>query len=137
VAIDANVLIYLLEDDPDLGDRAQALLDAIADGGLEGRMSAVALTEVLVGPARSGDTAGFESLADEIRSLPLMVIPIDARTAEDAAWIRGQAGLDLADSIHVAAARASGATALVTNDRRIRSRPQLEVVYLDELEPTA
>ena len=31
-------------------------------------------------------------------------------------------------------ARAAGATAFVTNDRRIKSRPGLEVLYLDDLE---
>ena len=39
----------------------------------------------------------------------------------------------MADAIHVASARAAGATALITNDRRIRARTGLEVLYLDDL----
>ena len=31
------------------------------------------------------------------------------------------------------AARAAGATAFITNDRRIKSRPNLDVFYLDDL----
>ena len=54
--------------------------------------------------------------------------------AEDAAWIRGHSRLGLADAIHVAAARATGATAFITNDRRIKPRPNLDVFYLDDLE---
>jgi hypothetical protein len=36
----------------------------------------------------------------------------------------------------LACARAAGATAFITNDRRIRGSAKLEVVYLDELEPS-
>ena len=54
--------------------------------------------------------------------------------SEKAAWLRGQGQLDLADAIHVAGARVAGATAFITNDRRIKSRPNLDVFYLDELE---
>lgn len=39
----------------------------------------------------------------------------------------------MGDAIHLATARAAGATALVTNDRRIRSVPRLEVIYLDDI----
>ena len=39
----------------------------------------------------------------------------------------------MADAIHVATARAGGATAPITNDRRIRSRPNLAAFYLDDL----
>ena len=60
--------------------------------------------------------------------------PITQMIAEDAAWLRGQGQLDLADAIHVAAARTTGATAFITNDRRIKSRPNLDVFYLDDLE---
>jgi predicted nucleic acid-binding protein len=42
--------------------------------------------------------------------------------------------MSLADAIHMASARAAGATAFVTNDRRVRGSAKLEVVYLDELE---
>ncbi len=40
----------------------------------------------------------------------------------------------LADAMHLASARAAGATAFVTNDRRIRGSSKLEVIYLDDLE---
>jgi len=52
---------------------------------------------------------------------------------QDAAWISGRTGAGLPDAVHLACARAAGATAFLTNDRRIRSRPTLEVVYLDDL----
>jgi predicted nucleic acid-binding protein len=40
----------------------------------------------------------------------------------------------MTDAIHLASARSAGATAFVTNDRRIKPLPQLDVIYLDELD---
>jgi predicted nucleic acid-binding protein len=42
--------------------------------------------------------------------------------------------MSLADAVHLATARAAGATAFVTNDRRIRGSTKLAVVYLDDLD---
>jgi predicted nucleic acid-binding protein len=134
VALDANVVIYLLENVEPGASRAAAIVDAIESGEVRGSMSTVAQTEILVGPARSADPMIFELAAQELRELRVAKNPLTARIAEDAAWVRGQTGLRLPDAVHLATARASGATALVTNDRRIRSRPGLDVYYLDDLE---
>jgi predicted nucleic acid-binding protein len=134
VALDANVLIYVLEGSEEFGARAQAVVDALDDGVLAASMATVGQVEILAGPARVGDAAIFERTADEMRSLGLTPVQLTTAVAEDAAWLRGQGGLDLADAIHVASARATGATAFITNDRRIRARTGLEVLYLDDLE---
>lgn len=133
IAIDSNVLIYLTEGDANRAEVAAVIVDAISDGRTEGVLSSAGLSEVLVGPARSGDGAAFERLAATIRDLGFRVAALDAAAAEDAAWIRGRSGLSLPDAMHVACARAAGATAFVTNDRKIASRPGLEVLYLDDL----
>lgn len=133
IALDSNVLIYLLETAGPLADTAAAIVDALEAGEIEGVMSAVGLLEILVGPANSGDAAAFEHTADAIRDLRLRIVPLDGRTAEDAAWIRGSLGIGVEDAAHLVSARNAGATAFVTNDRRIRSIPRLEVVYLVDL----
>jgi predicted nucleic acid-binding protein len=134
VALDANVLIYVLEGSEEFGARARAVVDAVDDGLLSASMATVGQVEILAGPARIGDAGLFERTADEIRSLGITLVPLTSTVAEDAAWLRGQGGLDLADAIHVAGARAAGATALITNDRRIRPRPSLDVLYLDDMD---
>jgi predicted nucleic acid-binding protein len=133
VALDANVLIYVLEGSEAFGAQARAVIDAIDGGVLTASMATVGQVEILAGPARVGDSAVFERTADELRSLGLRLVPLTAAVAEDAAWLRGQGGLDLADAIHVASARAAGATALITNDRRIQARAGLEILYLDDM----
>jgi predicted nucleic acid-binding protein len=132
IGIDADVLIYLLDGAQPRARLAGAVIDAVEAGTFAGSMSALALTEVLVGPARAGDAARFEQTAFELRDLELVVVPVSVEIAEHAAWLRGRETLQVADAIHVAATQ-SVASAFVTNDRRIRSLPGLEVVYLDDL----
>ena len=134
VGIDSNVLIYLLEQPGPLGDRAGSLLDAIAAGEAEGIMATLALTEACAGPAQAGDPALVERYADELTSLEnVRLIPLSAELAVDAAAMRGSTSIGMADAIHIATARNGGATAFVTNDRRIKPTPSLEILYLDEL----
>jgi len=133
VALDSNVLIYLAEDFEGRGQVAGRVVAALIELDVEMVLATVGLSEVLAGPAQSNDVIGFESLADELRELGLRLVPLDASIAEDAAWLRSRARFDLIDAIHVASARAAGATLFLTNDRGIPPLPQLEVVYLDDL----
>jgi predicted nucleic acid-binding protein len=132
IAIDSNVLIYLLENPGPLAEAAAELLDGIEAGALSGVMASIATVEILTGPARAGDGPGFESATETLRDLPVRVVALDVAIAEDAAWVRGTASIGLEDAVHLATARSAGATAFVTNDRRVRSIPRLEIVYLDE-----
>ncbi len=134
IALDSNVLIYLLDSTGMEADRASEILDAIEAETVGATMATIGLTEVLTGPARDGDGARFELLATELRSIRnLRFVELRHEIAVDAAWLHGAGGLGLEDAVHVATARASGATALVTNDRRIRSQKGLEMVYLSDL----
>ena len=133
VALDSNVLIYLVEGHNPHAESARRLINELEAAEVEIVFATIGLTEVLAGPARSGVVIVFERLVGELRSFGLRLIPLNADIAEDAAWLRGRARLDLIDAIHVASARAAGATLFVTNDRGISSTAQLEVVYLDDL----
>ena len=133
IGLDSNILIYLLETSGPLADAAARIVDAIEAGTTEAVLSTIGLIEILAGPARAGDAAAFELTADALRDLLIRVVSLDRATAEDAAWIRGSLGIGLEDAVHLASARNAGATVFVTNDRRLRSIPRLEVVYLDDL----
>lgn len=134
IAIDANVFIYLFEGDGDLVRAAASLLDAISDGRSTGIAASIVLSEVIVGPVRADEETMAERYVDAIRSIDhLDIVPATAEIAADAGFIRGRKGLTLADAIHVATARAAGASVLVTNDRRLRSTPKLAVVQLSDL----
>lgn len=137
VGLDSNVLIYLIESVEPWHWVAGELINAIEAGACKGSLSALALAEVLSGPARAGDLPHVERSDAEIRGMVgVKITTMGPDIAGDAAVIRGVRGMSLADAIHVASARAAGATAFITNDRRIRGSTKLEVVYLDDLEPS-
>lgn len=134
IAFDANVFIYLFEGTGPLARAAASVLDAVSGGRSTGLAATIVLSEVVVGPARAGDETMAERYIDAIRSIEhLHVVPVTAEIAADAGFVRGRGGLTLADALHVATARAAGASVLVTNDRRIRPLPQLDVVLLADL----
>jgi predicted nucleic acid-binding protein len=136
IGLDSNLFIYLADDVQPWADRAAELVTAIEAGHTGGVLSAIGLTEVLSGPSRDGDLGRLERTNDEIRAIPgLRIVPVGPEIAADAAVIRGLRGLTLPDAIHLATARATGATAFITNDRRLRGSAKLEVIYLDDLEP--
>jgi predicted nucleic acid-binding protein len=134
IALDANVLIYLVEDSGILADVAQALIEAAEGGRTTALLAGLGLAEVCAGPAARGDPALVERYAELLGSMPgLRIQALTAEVAIDAAVIRGARGISLADALHLASARAAGATAFVTNDRRLRGSARLDVVYLNEL----
>ncbi len=135
IGIDSNVFIYLFEGSSTLSERAGALLDAVADGHGEAVVATLAIAEICSGPAQAGDPALVERYSDELQSLDnTRLVPLSVQVAVDAAALRGTGSLSLADAIHLASARSAGATAFVTNDRRIKSIPKLAVIYLDQLD---
>jgi predicted nucleic acid-binding protein len=138
IGLDSNLFIYLADNVQPWSDRVAELITAIEGGHIEGVLSAVGLTEILSGPSRDGDLGRLERTNHEIRAIPgLVVAPLGPEVAADAAVIRGIRRMTLPDAVHLATARAAGATAFVTNDRRIRGSAKLEVVYLDDLLPPA
>jgi predicted nucleic acid-binding protein len=131
VALDSNVLIYIFQQDP-IASPLESLFDALEHQSVRGVMASIGVTEVLAGPARAGDDAVLDQTADELQALPNVEIrALDTDTAVDAGRLRAELGL--ADAIHVATAISAGATALITNDRRVRSRDHLEVIQLTDL----
>jgi predicted nucleic acid-binding protein len=133
IALDSNVLIYLLEGHGPRAESAAQLVDAIGRGEIEGVIASVGLAEVLVPSARADDGPLFERTAATVRDLGLRLGALDGQAAEDAAWIRGRTGASMPDAIHLACAVQWGATAFVTNDRRMPSLPRLALVILDDL----
>lgn len=135
IGIDSNVVIYALEGSGPESDAARAIFDLLAGSTCSGALSILGLIEVLVGPARHAGDALVQRYADELMELEgLAVTGIDRDAAIEAAHIRA-AGTALADAIHLASARRFGASAFLTNDRRLKPLRGLEVIALPDLVP--
>jgi predicted nucleic acid-binding protein len=134
IALDSNLLIYLFEVGGPEAVAVQRLLDAAEAGGVSIVIASLALAEISVYPAAIDNAVMADRYADAIDSVPrLDVVPLTAAIAIDAGLLRGRYGQSLPDAIHVATALRTGATAFVTNDRRLRTLARLEVVQLADL----
>jgi predicted nucleic acid-binding protein len=134
VALDANVFVYLFESTGPLAEAASAVVNAVSARRIVGIVSSVALTEVIVRPALLGHDTMGERYVDAIQSIEnLHIVPATVEIAVEAGFVRARTGLTLAEAVHVATARVAGASVLVTNDRRVRSLPKLDVVQLVDL----
>ena len=132
IGLDSNLFIYIFEGSA-LAGVLRPVFQLIEDGAIQAVLASLGLTEVLAGPARARDAAVFEGYAAELHSIPnLRVVPLDVETAIDAGWMRSES-MSIGDAVHLATARRAGATAFLTNDGRLRSRPGLEVIRIADL----
>lgn len=139
LALDANCLSYLV-----LGldsARAERMLQAAVEARRWGlQASAVAVSEVLVEPARNGPRSRFEDIAGAIETSPLIsTVATDNLVARIAAEIRGRRSCKLPDAVVIASAIAGRADVLLSNDRQVVRIAQeyVRAVYFDDWDPAA
>jgi predicted nucleic acid-binding protein len=115
IALDASVLIALLDAADAHHHAARAALDAHADDDL--RIPAHTLAEALVHPVRAGKDREARRL---IAALEIAVDPVDESIAVAAAKLRTRHGssLRMPDALVVAYAEVRKATRLLTADSR-------------------
>ena len=134
VGLDTAPLIYLIEEHPVYLPLVRPFFEAADRGRLSFVTSVVTLLEVLVHPLRQGK----EELARKYRdillgSANLNVVPVSVRVAEEAARLRALYHLRVPDAIQLAVAKGDGATAFLTNDRRLAVVLGIRILVLDEL----
>lgn len=116
--VDAGVIIAFLDRDDVHHDAARATLARALDDAERLSISASALAECLVGPARR-NTKAVELVRTVIDRLPVSVVNLDAEIPTRAAMLRARhRSLKLPDALVLATAEHSGADHLITTDRR-------------------
>ncbi|HEU5440882.1 MAG TPA: PIN domain-containing protein [Ktedonobacterales bacterium] len=134
VGIDTAPLIYYIETNPAYIQIVDPFFDALDLGELRVVTSFVTLVEVLVVPLRNSDTAVADHYRRVLLQSPgLVTLPVDATIAEEAARLRAAHNLRTPDAIQMATALVSGAQRFLTNDTRLPSLPNLQVLTLDSL----
>lgn len=131
IAIDTQIIIYFIQRHPDFVDVIRPLFEAADQGSVEVVTSSLTLLEVLVLPYREGDmslAARYEALLTGSRGLT--IVELGTPVLRAAALLRALHGTRTPDAIQLASALARGCGAFVTNDRRLRSLPNLQVVQL-------
>jgi predicted nucleic acid-binding protein len=133
VGIDTPVLIYQIEQVEPYFALTNEFFEALSPDTLSAVTSVLALMEIAVLPLRTGRPRAADDYEALLLSYPsLEIATIDRRTARRAAALRAWYRLTAIDALQVAAALIAGATAFLTNDRRLQRVAEIEVLLLDD-----
>jgi len=131
VGLDTNLFIYYFQETSPFHDAADALFTSLASQHTRMAGSILSLTELLSVPASEKDLQTMESFLFSIPRLTLY--EVDKNIARETARLRRQYAYRLADAVLLATCLLSKADTFITNDRKLKSFPELPVLLLSEL----
>lgn len=132
VCLDADCIIYFVEQHPTWGPKITARIAAFRAAGDKIAFSDLARTECLAGPLASGDIkviADYEAFFGDPEVLALALTPI---VCERTARIRAVSNFNLKvpDCLHLAAAIEHGCGLFLTHDHRLKQCTDIDVEVL-------
>jgi predicted nucleic acid-binding protein len=130
--LDANVVIQFIEGD---NQKLLFLIENAASELMRLYTSELTLSEVLVGPLKSGNIR-LARIYDEFLTSDeiLEVVPIDRAILRHSAEIRARLGNKTPDAIHVATALKCECTVLVSSDERMRVPASLKRIDITQVD---
>lgn len=134
LGIDTPLFIYFIEKNPTYLNLVREVARRVDAGDITGRVSTIALAEVLPVPIRAGDAVverEYRSLL--LRSRNLAAVPVDVAVAERAAVLRANYNLKTPDALHIGSALVAGCDAFLTNDMGFRRVTDIRILILDDL----
>jgi predicted nucleic acid-binding protein len=133
VAIDTNVLIAFLADEP-LAGRIAPIIDAVANKRTHQlAVSTLVFAECAVRPYKEGNWEALDKVKLTLQMPNLVLIPMDMTVAEEAAKIRAIYNLKMPDAIIIATAVVCKADVLLTNDHELPVVDELTIVKTEHL----
>jgi predicted nucleic acid-binding protein len=130
VFLDANPVIYLIEQPATLGSKIKARVTALLASGERLAVSDLVRMECQVGPLKANDPVLLAQYVTFFRSPDVSVLTVSPNVCDRAAQIRAQYGFKPLDSLHLAAAVEHGCTLFLTNDAKLKSFPDIPVEIL-------
>lgn len=133
VAVDTAPFIYLWERHPRYFSLSEALFRYLSEPNVQGITSVITLIEACVYPQQQGRldlVAAYQRSL--LQSRQLRTLSIDASVASRAVVLRAQYDIHVPDALQIGAALEAGATAFVTNDRRLSRVQELAVLVFDD-----
>ena len=134
VYFDTNIVIYILERPDQFERQAVALVAAIADGAFQAVTGELTITEVISGVAKLSDEEAVRRCLDFLEGGDVMTLhPVTRDAFYRAGLLRGTLGVSTPDAIHMATALDAACGVFLTNDRRLRAPPELQIVHFGNL----
>ncbi len=134
VFLDTAPLIYYMEENRKYASVLNKLFLANSKGDFLFQTSVITLLEVLVHPMRANEHQLVEEYQNILCNSPSIdIIDLTIETAIKAAALRAKYGLKTPDSIQVATALMATANYFLTNDIRLKSINEIEILILDQI----
>ena len=130
VFLDSNIVIYLVEQTPDLGTAAANRIQSGIADGQRLMVSDLVRMECIVRPLREEDDVTLSAFNDLFDSEDVDVVTITREVCDRAAAIRARHGFRPMDSLHLASAVENGCERFLTHDGRLRGFPDITVEVL-------
>jgi predicted nucleic acid-binding protein len=133
IGVDTAPFIYFWEQHPRYFAPSEVLFRFLKTPEVQGITSIIMLIEACIHPQREGRLdlvdAYQRSLVD---SQQVRMVPIEVDLARRAVHLRARHDIHLPDALQIAAAMEAGATAFVTNDRRMAKVQGIRILLLGD-----
>lgn len=133
VGLDTAPFIYLWERHPRYLALSETVFCHLKKPNVQGITSIITLIEACVLPQRQGRQDLVQAYERALlRSEQIRTLPLNATMASRAVVLRAEYGVRVPDALQIAAALEAGATAFVTNDKRLAKVKDLRVLQYDD-----
>jgi predicted nucleic acid-binding protein len=130
VFLDANPVIYQVEQPMTWGPKASARISAFLAAGELLAITDLVRMECVIGPLKKGDNQLLDDFRLFFKSPDVRVLAITAAIADRAALIRATHGFKPLDALHLAAAVENGCNLFFTNDAGLKAFPDITIEVL-------
>lgn len=130
VFLDANLVIYFIEQPPIWGAKTTARIAALLASGERLAINDLVRMECQVGPLKTGDSLLLNKFFTFFASLDVQVLALTAAICDRAARIRALHNFKPLDSLHLATAVEASCTRFLTNDAALARFPDIRVEVL-------
>jgi predicted nucleic acid-binding protein len=133
IGVDTSPFIYLWECHPRYQALASELFEHLKRPGVQGVTSIITLIESCVHPRRNGRYDLVQAYENALlHSRQVRTMPVDAVLARRAVDLRASYGIRVPDALQIAASLEAGATAFVTNDKRLARVQEIQVLVIGD-----
>ena len=133
IGVNTSPFIYLWERHSRYMALATELFEHLKSPHVQGVTSMITLIEACDHRKRLGRSDLVQAYERALlRSQQVQTVSVDAGVARRAASLRADYGIRTPDAVQIGAALQAGATAFVTNDRRLAKVQDLRVVVFDD-----
>lgn len=130
VYVDANVIIYFVEFNPQFTKKANDMFANVDRVGAFLLTNEITIAECLYRPAKHGDRKALLAYERFFNSGEIEITPLDGSLARRAALNGGGLALKLIDAIHYFAAIETHCDFFATADGMFKSSPEMEILRI-------